>query len=361
MASFTAIAVCILCGLAEAAVRSPLTDIGHPAGLFPDCPGVTKNATISPRMIHQLQMVIHKWIDGQLQTKNIPILSVPKVLIRDKHIDLKKKKTAIYAPGFWDTSAMPINRAIGRAYAKRGYNVLVTETFSFLTYIYPKSVRLSMTIGRKIGELLVKLDQMGLEPENLELVGMSLGAQILSFASKHYYKETGKKPGRIVGLDPAGPCFRSLEPEMKFNANDGEKVVVIHTNIDGFGTAEPLGHVDFYANGGEYQPSDIPYIPCLIVCSHMKAMIYWWLAVENPRKFIGIKCDSVQDARYANCYQNNQLNNLGVETDFNKTGIFYLPTSNVFPYYRGKDGLKSENEIYTSMARNINNDNGFVV
>lgn len=203
---------------------------------------------------------------------------------------------------------------------------------------------------------------MGLEPENLELSGMSLGAQIISYASKYYYKTTGKKPGRIVGLDPAGPCFRGLEPDQKFNANDGEKVVVIHTNIDGFGTAEPLGHVDFYANGGEYQPGDIPYIPCLVICSHMRAMLYWWLAIENPKKFIGIKCNSVQEARYANCFDNNKdINYFGHDTNYNKTGIYYLPTSNEFPYYRGKDGLKAENEIYSNIVRSLNSEDDLVV
>jgi hypothetical protein len=162
-------------------------------------------------------------------------------------------------------------------------------------------------------------------------------------------------------LDPAGPCFRSLPLEYRFNPSDAEKVDVIHTNIDGFGMAERMGHVDFYVNGGEFQPGDIPYIPCLIVCSHLRAVLYWWQALENPRKFIGVKCESVQDARLANCYNNTVTNYLGAKTDFEQTGIFYLPTSNEFPYFRGRDGLKPENEIYTSVVRRINDDNGFVV
>lgn len=38
----------------------------------------------------------------------------------------------------------------------------------------------------------------------------------------------------------------------RFNANAANRVDVLHTNIDGFGLAEPCGHVDFYANGGVY-------------------------------------------------------------------------------------------------------------
>lgn len=161
-------------------------------------------------------------------------------------------------------------------------------------------------------------------------------------------------------MDPAGPCFRSLPPEERLQPSDAERVVVLHTNIDGFGIAEPLGHVDFYANGGEYQPNDILYIPCLVLCSHIRAITYWWQAVENPRKFIGVKCDSVQNARLANCYNNTEYNVLGVETDFEKPGLYYLSTNNVYPYYRGEEGLKAENEIYTSLIKTINSDE-FVV
>lgn len=207
----------------------------------------------------------------------------------------------------------------------------------------------------------MKLRALGLTSDNLEIVGVSLGAHIGSYAAKHWYANTGEKISRLTGLDPAGPCFRALPPNMRFNKADAEKVDVIHTNMDGFGMAEPLGHVDFYANGGEYQPGDIPYIPCLVICSHLRSIIYWWQAIEHPKKFVGVKCDSVQAARFANCYNNTEINYLGSETKFDRPGLFYLPTHNEFPYYRGKEGLKPENEIYTSVARSINSDDGNLV
>lgn len=217
-----------------------------------------------------------------------------------------------------------------------------------------RSVRLARNLGHKLGEFLVKLYENGLDPDKLELVGTSLGAHVASFAAKHFYQATGRKPSRITGLDPAGPCYRNLPYEYKLAPTDAIKVDVIHTNIDGFGIAERLGHVDFYVNGGEFQPSDIPYIPCLIICSHIRAIIYWWQALEHPKKFIGMRCDSVQDARYANCFNNSETNYMGLETKFQKPGVFYLPTHNEFPYYRAKEGLKKDNEIYTSVIRSIN-------
>lgn len=226
---------------------------------------------------------------------------------------------------------------------------------------FSRSVRLLRFIGKKMGEFLVKLTKLGLDPENLELIGASLGAHEAAYAAKYFYQATGKKISRVTGLDPAGPCFRAMDPEHKLWRTDAETVDIIHTNIDGFGIAETLGHIDIYVNGGEFQPSDIPYVPCLIVCSHIRALIYWWQALEHPKKFIAVKCDTVQEARFSQCFNNTATNYLGLEAHFNRPGIYYLATSNEFPYYKGKDGLKKESEIYTSVIRDINNDDGFVV
>lgn len=200
-----------------------------------------------------------------------------------------------------------------------------------------------------------------MKPENLELVGASLGAHVVSHAAKYFYAATGQRPSRITGLDPAGPCYRALPPTERLDISDADRVDVVHTNIDGFGIAEPLGHIDFYVNGGEFQPSDIPYIPCLVLCSHVRAILYWWQAIEHPKKFIGVECDSVQEARFAKCYNNTKVNYLGLAADFRKPGIYYLQTHNEFPYFRGKEGLKEENEIYLSFIRKLNADDVFQV
>lgn len=55
----------------------------------------------------------------------------------------------------------------------------------------------------------------------------------------------------MSGLDPAGPCFRSLPPRDRFHSAGALKVDAIHTNIDGFGIPDAIGHVDFYVNGGK--------------------------------------------------------------------------------------------------------------
>ena len=52
-----------------------------------------------------------------------------------------------------------------------------------------------------------------------------------------------------AGLDPAGPLFPD-NPVKRMDAADAEFVDVIHTCGNVLGYAEPIGHVDFYPNGG---------------------------------------------------------------------------------------------------------------
>ena len=55
------------------------------------------------------------------------------------------------------------------------------------------------------------------------------------------------------GLDPAGPLFTN-NVDAGLTTESGRFVDVIHTDGLVFGLMNQLGHVDFYVNGGAYQP-----------------------------------------------------------------------------------------------------------
>lgn len=83
--------------------------------------------------------------------------------------------------------------------------------------------------------------------QSIHLIGHSLGAHAAGFAGSF----TSARVSRISGLDPALPGFEiTAGPELRLDPTDAEFVDVIHTCGGVLGFYEPLGHVDFYPNGG---------------------------------------------------------------------------------------------------------------
>lgn len=211
--------------------------------------------------------------------------------------------------------------------------------------------------------MLANLTKEGLDPKKLELIGLSLGGQTVSFIAKNYRLLTGMNISRITGLDPSGPCFRNLGPDERLDQTDADFVDVVGTNIDGYGMAAPVGHVNFYVNGGEFQPGDIFWMPCNVLCSHVRSYTLWLAALQYPDSFIAIQCDSVQQARYKKCYDKKPTvtNLLGLNTDRQRPGIFFLATRNNFPYYLGEKGLKQEYEYYYSHMKEITDSDSMIM
>lgn len=114
--------------------------------------------------------------------------------------------------------------------------------------------------GVQISKLLMKIireTNCSLSPDNVTLIGFSLGAHVVGFAGRHFQKYTHMKLGRITGLDPAGMLFEGTT--VALSRSDAKFVDVIHTNMGDIrklqlGLSGALGDVDFYPNGGEFQP-----------------------------------------------------------------------------------------------------------
>ena len=63
----------------------------------------------------------------------------------------------------------------------------------------------------------------------------------------------------FAGLDPAGPGFPLNETDTRLDISDADFVDIIHTDSgdltgNELGMEEPIGHIDFYPNGGAIQP-----------------------------------------------------------------------------------------------------------
>lgn len=119
---------------------------------------------------------------------------------------------------------------------------------------YVKASANTRLVGKQLAIFLKGLiGNIGLSVRKMHLIGFSLGAHVAGFAGA----ELGNL-SRITGLDPAGPLFESQDPRARLDQSDADFVDVIHSNgenliLGGLGSWQPMGHVDFYPNGGRMQ------------------------------------------------------------------------------------------------------------
>lgn len=92
----------------------------------------------------------------------------------------------------------------------------------------------------------------GMRLQDLTIVGHSLGCHISGRAAKQLKSEG--KIAVIIALDPASVLFDYFETDKRLSETDAEYVQVIHTDGGHYSFEFPLGHADFYPNGGKNQP-----------------------------------------------------------------------------------------------------------
>lgn len=95
----------------------------------------------------------------------------------------------------------------------------------------------------------------GADFNNIHIVGFSLGAHVAGFCGK----TLNGSLGAIYGLEPAQPGFSFKDDVKRLAFTDAKYVEVVHTSKLSF--RNPLGHVDFYANGGT---AELDFALCLI-------------------------------------------------------------------------------------------------
>ncbi|KAJ8875391.1 hypothetical protein PR048_023286, partial [Dryococelus australis] len=88
--------------------------------------------------------------------------------------------------------------------------------------------------------------------------------------------------------------------EDRLDPGDAQQVEVVHTSGGYLGFDSPLGHRDFFPNGG-YWPQPGCILDLVATCSHRRAYYYFAEAVKNGRGFHGVRCDSWQAYKSGNC------------------------------------------------------------
>ncbi|XP_012581264.1 PREDICTED: endothelial lipase [Condylura cristata] len=134
-------------------------------------------------------------------------------------------------------------------------NVVVVDWLPLAHQLYREAVNNTQVVGHSVARMLDWLQEKGnFSLGNVHLIGYSLGAHVAGYAG-NFVKGT---VGRITGLDPAGPLFEGANIHKRLSPDDADFVDVLHTYTCSLGLSigiqMPVGHIDIYPNGGDFQP-----------------------------------------------------------------------------------------------------------
>ncbi|XP_071118627.1 inactive pancreatic lipase-related protein 1-like [Haliotis cracherodii] len=236
---------------------------------------------------------------------------------------------------------------------KEPMNIITVDWGRGAGFPYIQAAANTRLVGAEVANLILFLNhETGSQSSQYHLIGHSLGAHISGYAG-HRLPGTG----RITGLDPAEPNFQGLSPMVRLDPTDADFVDVIHTDgspfetLGGFGMITPVGHVDFYPNGGVQQPgcpedswssfmssaysSGVEEAELNIGCNHNRASELFVESVNSPCPFTAFPCSNITDFNSGNCFHcgNSPCPVMGypsVQTQ--ARGSFYLDTRPTRPY-----------------------------
>ncbi|XP_058985344.1 pancreatic lipase-related protein 2-like [Musca domestica] len=239
-----------------------------------------------------------------------------------------KKKTIVFVAGWVVRMDRDYLEDMATAFHCRGgNNFLLFNPAGRISQLYVHSAANVEKLGQLIAIGLVTLS---IPPENIHLIGHSLGAHIIGSAGRYYQKLTGLKLARLTGLDPARPCFVRPSVFPRLRRSDAKSVDVIHSNPTDLGLEDSLGHIDFYAGGLDVIKAGCK--PLSILCSH-EISIYYFMETVYPggeKNFVGRRCRGYEELFYKKCSGSAAF--MGYVANDSMKGVIYTPVRDRLPY-----------------------------
>ncbi|CAO1423814.1 unnamed protein product [Diamesa tonsa] len=274
-------------------------------------------------------------ISYQLYTRNNPKNGQPLIYKNLGSVDKSNyngsKKSKIIIHGYGQNGRSDMNRDLKNAFLEHDdYNVIVADWSSSAGSSYDTAPRNRINaVGILVGQYI---DFLHLNSQinfaQLTLVGFSLGAHGAGIAGKNVRRG---RISTIIGLDPAGPLFDINNPATRLAITDADYVECHHTNggLIGAGIGAPIGHADFFPNGGSSQPG------CLTnTCSHLRAVTYYVESINN-NGFWAFSCANASDAGRGRCSGFPYAFMGGEPSNRQNRGIFWLATNRRSPFGQG--------------------------
>lgn len=255
-------------------------------------------------------------------------------------------------------------------------NVIAVDWSKGNGFPYTQATANTQVVGAEIARLVnTMISTKGAKAADFHIIGHSLGSHIAGYAGERI-----SGLGRITGLDPAGPYFENTDPKVRLDLTDAVYVDTIHSDgtanlLVGLGLMQPLGHADFYPNGGKDQPNcpttsdkllsgifnvimlDIDGVEDSVACSHMAAVHFFTDSINSQCKYTGFQCNSNAEFDKGNCMKctSKGCNRMGYwSSPSNDLGTLYLntqPTPNNDHYCKQnyKTSLISNNKDVTGV------------
>lgn len=232
-----------------------------------------------------------------------------------QHFNLSRPSIFI-VHGYRPTGSPPVwmHRLSKMLLTRSDSNVIVVDWNNGAANVnYWKSVENTHKAAENLTAFINTMKDYGASLSSIHMIGISLGAHISGFVGANFNGSIG----RITGLDPAGPTFTGQPPEERLDPTDAQFVDVLHTDIDALGFREPLGHIDFYANGGTDQPGCPKTVlsgSSYFKCDHQRSVLLFLDSVSRTCVSRAFPCSSSEEFLDGNCLSCDQFGAAGCPT-----------------------------------------------
>ncbi|XP_055685477.1 inactive pancreatic lipase-related protein 1 [Lutzomyia longipalpis] len=268
-----------------------------------------------------------------------------------------KHPTKIVIHGFGGGRNFSPSPDIRKAYFTLGeYNIIIVDYSAAAREPCLSQMEWSPRFGSLCIAQLVKYlanQPRGVKPDDLHLIGYSVGAHFAGLVANYLTPEEGKL-GRITGLDPTIFFYAGANNSRDLDQTDAHFVDVIHTGAGILGQWSPSGHADFYVNGGTSQPGcATTSIFDTLACDHTKVTPYFIESINSPKGFYAGPCPNLLSYLLGWCEpKDSEFVLMGEHVSHEARGIYYVTTNAKPPYARGFPGKgrrTSRNGVYAGL------------